>query len=98
MAKKQKEQIIGCRLRDTSTGLYLSKITDFNIVWSKRGKIWRSKGYLASYIKRAIAGSSSIPSEKKIREQIMNNIGNWDICEIVDGNVYSIAFIINKIQ
>lgn len=98
MAKKQKEQIIGCRLRDTKTGLYLSKITDFNIVWTKRGKIWRSKGYLASYIKKAIADHSPIPYQRKIRDEIMNNIGNWDICEIVDGNVYSIAFIINKIQ
>jgi len=98
MARQKKEEvkIHGYKVKNLTTGLFLKAFSFDRIHWSKKGKIWSSKGYISSSINSAI--SESRRYKTLIENDITNDIGNWEIIELQESSSYPLAFILDKIK
>jgi len=98
MSKKEKEEdkVQGYKIKNLKTGLYLKSFGFKQILWTKKGKFWSSKGYISTSIKSAILNSRKTKSS--IENLIINDIGNWEIVELKESDSYPFAFILDKIN
>lgn len=94
--KEEENKIHGFKVKNLTTGLYLKSFGFERILWSKKGKIWSSKGYISASINSAIASSRRYKS--KLENLIINDIGNWEITELKESGSYPLAFILDKIN
>lgn len=98
MSKKIKEEdkVYGYKIKNIKTGLYLKSFSFKEIIWTKKGRTWSSKGYISSSINSAISKSRKMKS--LIESLIINDIGNWEIVELKEAGSYPLVFILDKIN
>jgi len=94
--QKEEDKVHGYKIKNLKTGLFLKTVGYKQIIWTKRGRTWISKGYISSSIKSAISKSRKLKSP--IEDLITNDIGNWEIIELKESSSYPFVFILDKIS
>lgn len=89
--------IKGYMLKSIKTGLYLKRISVGGIFWSKKGRIFSAKGYIASSINSVLYSCRRI-SNAALENEIIDGIGDWEIVELSETSSYPLAFIADKIK
>ena len=97
MSRKQKvEKPLGYKLRDKNSGLYLSSRGR----WTKMGKVWpRSSDAIRSVnqnIKRA--SYKKLDQSLKTKDEIIDDLTNYEIVELYEKKCYPILFHADKIR
>lgn len=92
-----KKKVLGYKVRHAKTNLYLSSIS--NKKWTKIGKTWPRKGDVVRAIN---IGIKSFPKWKnfihKDKEDIFEDIANWEVVELTEELTYPVLFLIDKIK
>lgn len=95
MANK-KEKPMGYKLRDSRTGLYLAS----GGRWTKMGKVWPRSSDAIRMINRMLKRASVKKWSKdlKTKDEIVDDLSNYEVVELYEKNSYPILFHADKIR
>ena len=93
----ENEKILGYKIRHSKTKLYLSSVSKKK--WTKVGKTWPRRGDAIRAINQGMNYFSRYRSFKeKDREDIIDDLANWEVVELTESSTYPVLFLIDKIK
>lgn len=84
-------KIIGYKVRNTKTGLYLSSLS--RRTWTKCGKTWSRRADVFRTI-RAVHSGMDLDTD---RSSYFDDISNWELIELVEASSVPIIFHMDKL-
>ena len=97
MPISKKNKILGYKIRDPRTNLYLSSVSLNK--WTKIGKTWPRRG---DAIRAVNAGLRALHRMKKfnnnLAEKVIDDCLNWELIELKESGSYPLTFLIDKIK
>jgi hypothetical protein len=89
-------KILGYKIRNTKTGLYLRSGAD--ISESRVGKIWARKGAAINAINMKISSLKENYLSASYINEYKNNTLNYEIVELIEGDSHPIQFYLGDIK
>jgi len=91
------KKVLGYKIRHSETNLYLSSVSKKK--WTKIGKTWPRKGDAVRAINKGIQSFSRWNNFRhKDKEDIFEDIANWEVVELTEESTYPVLFLIDKIK
>jgi len=93
----KKKKVLGYKIRHSETKLYLSSISKKK--WTKIGKTWPRKCDAVRAINIGMKFFTRWKSFKqKDKEDIFEDIANWEVVELTEESSYPVLFLLDKIK
>jgi len=93
----KKKKVLGYKIRHSETNLYLSSVSKEK--WTKVGKTWPRRGDVIRAINQGMNYFSRYKRFKsKVREDIIDDLANWEMVELTESSAYPVLFLIDKIK
>lgn len=97
MSKSKEGKISAYKLRDNRSGLFLAQ----NGRWTRIGKTWPRKSdairAINSVIKRAPESNLGLLKKIKTKDDIIDELGSFEVVELTESSSYPILFHVDKI-
>ena len=97
MKPKKQKKILGYKVRNPETGLYLSSVSSDK--WTKIGKVWPRRCDVFRAINCALRAASKYSSFNNNKaENIFENSLKWEIVELTEESTTPLIYYINRIK
>jgi hypothetical protein len=87
------KRVHAVKIIDSDTNLFLDKITYGGSPFSKRGKIFRTRNFAISYLKKGLA----MLGEKR-RDVELQRFSKCEIVDIIEADKHSLLFYLNELN